>query len=159
MFLEQHWGDLASVAGFVLALASFGAALWARFTAKSAETAAREARAAVTRTLRGVDVQRAIAEGWRLVDAVRQGQYQVGAAVVPRILIVLTDLTPASSVLDPQHRRLVSQLRDRLQAIQSSIEKHIADVSNAPAQEDIVIDIQAIIVGLMDVANAFYAQE
>ena len=58
MFLQQHWGDLASVAGVsCLRLASFGAAIWARFTAKSAEEAAQEARTAVTRTLRSVDMQ------------------------------------------------------------------------------------------------------
>lgn len=52
-FLQDHWGDLFSVAGFVIAL-------WAALSARAAKSAANEARDRIVRTLTVVDVQKAV---------------------------------------------------------------------------------------------------
>ena len=160
MFLQQHWGDLASVAGVLLALASFGAALWARFTAKSAKEAAQEARTAVTRTLRTVDMQRAIADARRLAETIRDGKYEIAAEVVLSLLLVLNDLEgPAYSVFDSRQRRLVGQLRKQVQFVQGNIEKHIAGEQDARPQSDTVIDVQGIMQGLMQLSTVLQSSE
>lgn len=152
-FLLQHGGDLASVGGFALALGTLIAALKARSAAKSAETAAQEARQAVTRTLRWVDAQRAIDEGWRLADAIRQGQFDVAAAVVPRILTVLNDLESATS--GGQQHRDVRQLQNHLLAVLGNIDKHIANQQDVRSQSDIAGDVERAMPRLMRLANAF----
>lgn len=154
-FFEQHWGDLASVAGVALALASFGAALWARFTAKSAEAAAQEARAAMTRTLRSVDLQRAVSDARRLTDTIRDGKYEVAAEVVIRILLALSDLESASFMLDAEDVRAVKQLQGQIRSVQDKIEMRLMGADDAPSPLDIVKDAQGIMRGLMEVTRAF----
>ena len=153
MFLQQHWGDLASVAGVLLTLASFGAALWARSAAKSAEEAAQEAREAVTRTLRSVDAQRMTNEGWNLALAIRQGQYDVAAAAIPRILTMLSDLEFATP--NEQLLRDVRQLQEHFLAVLGNISKHIAKQQDARPQSDIANDVGNAMPRLMGLANAF----
>ena len=159
MFLEQHWGDIASVTGAVLALITFCVALKARSAAKSAEAAAQEAtretREVVTRALRSVDLQRAVSDARRLADTIRDSKYEVAAEVLVRILLALNDLESASFMLDAQKLRGVKQLQGQLRGIQDKIEMRLMGADDAPSRLDIVKDAQSIMHQLMEVTRAF----
>ena len=98
-FLQNHWGDLVSVAGLI---ASLGGLIWAiraqraavaaENAAEAAERGAKEAADGIGRTLTVADVQRAISLIERIKERVAAGRWDAAAERCPDLRELLYNI-------------------------------------------------------------------
>lgn len=118
-YLAENWGSFVGVLGLMASIGGLVYAYLARRAAKSAERAAQEARQALTRTLRLVDVQKAI----DLIDRIRDGLYSGELGVVLEfysgLQSKLSDVRAALPSAQEQHRKTISDALREIEILQN----------------------------------------
>ena len=116
-FLE-NWGSFVGVLGVIVS----GIGLWYAFkahrSAKSAEKAAIDARQALTRTLRLVDVQEAIDLIDRLKDRLLLGEWPVVRELYSSLQSKLSDVRAALPDTQKQYRDSISDALREIETLQ-----------------------------------------
>ena len=117
-FIEGHWGDLFSVAGFVFALIGLGYAgiqsKKARSSAEAAEEATIETRDSVGRHLLTIDLERSINLIQRLKSMHRDGHWEASLELYQALRAMLSAIISRYPSSD-------SELRERLSKSRASI--------------------------------------
>ena len=117
-FLE-NWGSFVGLAGLIVSSGGLWYACLARRAAQSAERAAKEARQALTRTLRLVDVQEAIDLIDRLRDRLVSEEWPVVRELYSRLQSKLSDVRAALPTAQEQYRESISDALREIEALQN----------------------------------------
>ena len=117
-YLVENWGSFVGVLGLLASVGGLVYALLARRAAKSAELAANDARQALTRTLRLVDVQEAIDLIDRLKDRLLSEEWPVVRELYSSLQSKLSDVRAALPSAQEQYRESISNALDEVAALQ-----------------------------------------
>ena len=164
-FIEEYWGDLFSVAGFIFALIGLGYAGFqskkASSSAEAAENATNDARDAIRSHMLTIDLQRSIGLIRYLKSLHRKGNWEVSlelyqelrnmiAAIISRYSEDAPELTGRLSkarasiiIMERQVESLnaqgmmpdVSELNETLNIVQSDLEIMAATIESDSAQK------------------------
>lgn len=126
-YFAENWGSFVGVLGLLASIGGLVYAFLARRAAKSAERAANEARRALARTLRLVDVQEAIDLIDRLKDRLLLGEWPVVRELYSSLQSKLSDVRAALPATQEQYRELISGALHEIEALQRMAYSAIAD--------------------------------
>ena len=91
-YLIGNWGSFVGLLGFLVSIGGLVYAFLARRAAKSAESAAREARQALRRTIGSIDVERAVDLITRLMEVHRQANWDYALALYQDLRRTLSEI-------------------------------------------------------------------
>ena len=123
-FVQDNWGNLASVAGLLATVVGLSVAIWtvrqaktsadqSRSAAEAAQMASVETRDSISRTLTSVDLERAIAVIDRLKALHREQKWEVALERYSGLRAMLADIEAPnmSSSVSREFRDATAQLR------------------------------------------------
>lgn len=118
-YFLDNWGSFVGALGLAASIGGLVFAYLARRAAKSAEAAAIEARQALTRTLRLVDVQEAVDLIDRLKDRLELRDWGVVRELYSRLQSKLSDVLAALPSNQERYREIVSTAWEETKALQN----------------------------------------
>ena len=125
-FLE-HWGDFASLLGFIITIAGLSWAIRsareARKSATAAEAASIETREAITRVLTIVDLERAVALIQRLKVLHREKNWESGLEHYQTLRAMLADIDAKHPALTPELHTTLREAIVQIKVIEDSVDR------------------------------------
>jgi hypothetical protein len=129
-FLQEYWGDLASVLGVVVSIVGL---VWAVRVARGARSAARAAKKAtqettdrIGRTLVVVDLERAVALIQLLKLLHRVGRWDAALEQYQLLRRMLTSILSRHTDLEADRRTRLAEARNQVSIMEQSVERKTA---------------------------------
>lgn len=165
-YFLDNWGSIASVAGVVVSLLGLWAALVAvkragkaRESADAAQKATVETRAAMTRVLTVVDLQRAIALIQRLKDLHRDSKWQASLEHYQPLRAMLADIDSRLPTLSAELRSDIRIAIPQIVVIENNVDEAVRgsiQPSGLSSFNEVLNEIQ---VNLVNLASSTFTVE
>ena len=130
-YFIENWGSFVGLISLFITIIGFGIAIWqatrARRSAEAAETAAIETRAAITRVLAVVDLERAIALIERLKLLHRDGKWQIGLEHYQGLRQMLADIDSRHPDPSVELHRIFREAIIQIKVIEDNVDKAISE--------------------------------
>jgi hypothetical protein len=147
-FLDQHWGDIASVLGVLVSLVGFGITIWGVLRSKSAAQKAQEEVARVRETMLRLDTVMQFSEAITIMDEIKRLHRASAWVMLPdrysalkRILISIRTL---DFDINDDRKTVLQSAIQHFSDIEKKVEKSLATQSNLPnvARLNEIVSIQ-----------------
>ena len=165
-YILDNWGSIASGLGVAVSLLGLWAAVVAvkragkaRESADAAQKATVETRAAMTRVLSVVDLQRAIALTERLKDLHRDGKWEASLQHYQALRVMLADIDSRLPTLSAEQRLNIRSAIPLIVVIENNVDEAVRGAtqpSESSGFNEVLNDIQ---VSLENLASFAFAGE
>ena len=148
-FLQDHWGDLFSVAGLIVSALGFvwaiKVAYGAKTAAESAEQATVETRSRIRRNLTIIDIERANSRIETLKSIHRRGQWESALVWYPELRTMLHDIRAHRSDSDGAMDESIIAAVIQIMKIENLVERGLQSPSQLDSAEinQILSEIQS----------------
>ena len=155
-YFLDNWGSFIGAISLVVTVAGFALAIYrvgqAQKAAAAAEEASRETRAAITRVLTVVDLERAIALVERLKDFHRGGRWESSLALYPALKITLSDIRSRHPDPTPELRQQLDESILQINEMENKVDQTIGDGSEQLEHQAFNIILNSIESSLLDIS-------
>ncbi len=160
-YFLDNWGSIASVVGVAVSLLGLWAALVAvkragkaRESADAAQTASRQARAAVTRVITGVDLERAIALIQRLKLLHRDEKWEASSGHYQDLRHMLVDIGARHPEPSQELSEVLQGATARISVIEVSVDRALRDGSDPRGAVNFNRELDTIQANLEKIASS-----
>ena len=134
-YVVENWGSFVGVAGLVASVTGLIVAFLARRAAKSAEQAASEAHRAVTRTLRLVDVVRAVALIRHLKEVHHQRNWDYALWLYQELRRMLSEIGASAPANFAQHYKFIDNAIPQVTTLENSVRRSRYEQENGEPED------------------------
>lgn len=126
-FWQQHWGDVASVSGLLVALIGFALTIWKSWTAATAAAEAWEAAKSARDQIHSFDLLQHLAKLLQIMEEIKRLHRLEAWAILPDRYSVARQLAiiakKSSFEFDEEHHSSFSSLIAQLTAMETKVER------------------------------------